>query len=80
MGSMRKRGNSYEFRVSLGYDMNGKKLEKRCTWKIPTGLTDKKAEKEARHRMELFEEQCRTGQYLDSSTRFADFTEIWLHD
>lgn len=24
MGSMRKRGKSYEFQVSLGYDMSGK--------------------------------------------------------
>ncbi len=80
MGSMRKRGSSYEFQVSLGYDMSGKKLEKRRTWKIPVGMSEKKAEKEARHQLELFEEQCRTGQYLDSNIRFSDFAEIWLHD
>ncbi len=80
MGSMRKRGKSYEFQVSLGYDMNGKKLEKRHTWKIPAGMTEKKAEKEAAHQLALFEEQCRTGQYIDSNIRFADFAETWLHN
>lgn len=80
MGSMRKRGKSYEFQVSLGYDMSGKKLEKRRTWKIPAGMSEKKAEKEAAHQLALFEEQCRTGQYLDSNMRFAEFAEIWLHD
>ena len=54
MGSMRKRGSSYEFQVSLGYDMSGKKLEKRRTWKIPMGMTDKKAEKEARRKHQIF--------------------------
>jgi len=80
MGSMRKRGKSYEFQVSLGYDMNGKKLEKRHTWKIPAGMSEKKAEKEAAHQLALFEEQCRTGQYIDSNIRFADFAETWLHN
>ncbi len=80
MGSMRKRGKSYEFQVSLGYDMTGKKLEKRHTWKIPAGMTEKKAEKEAAHQLALFEEQCRTGQYIDSNIRFADFAETWLHN
>ncbi|MBQ9948510.1 MAG: tyrosine-type recombinase/integrase, partial [Oscillospiraceae bacterium] len=28
----------------------------------------------------LFEEQCRTGQVLDNSTRFSEFVDIWLKD
>ena len=31
MASITKRGDSYRITVSCGYDMNGKKIIKRCT-------------------------------------------------
>jgi integrase len=43
-------------------------------------MTPKQAEKEAEHQAALFEERCRTGQVLDTNTRFADFVEIWWKD
>lgn len=78
MASITKRGNSYLFRVSCGFDGNGKRLMKSQTWTPPANLTPKQAEKEAQRQAVLFEEKCRTGQYIDSNTRFRDFTEIWL--
>lgn len=78
MASITKRGSSYLFRVSCGFDGNGKRLMKSQTWTPPANLTPKQAEKEAQRQAVLFEEKCRTGQYIDSNTRFRDFTEIWL--
>lgn len=80
MANITKRGSSYLFRVSCGFDGNGKRLMKSQTWTPPPNLTPKQAEKEAQRQAVLFEEKCRTGQYLDSNIRFADFAEVWLHD
>ncbi|MGN0678677.1 MAG: tyrosine-type recombinase/integrase, partial [Oscillospiraceae bacterium] len=80
MANIKKRGNSYLFRVSCGFDGNGKRLMKSQTWTPPPNLTPKQAEKEAQRQAILFEEKCRTGQYLDCNIRFVDFAEIWIHD
>lgn len=79
MASITKRGSSYLFRVSCGFDGNGKRLMKSQTW-TPPNLTPKQAEKEAQRQAVLFEEKCRTGQYINSNIRFTDFAEIWIHD
>lgn len=78
MASVTKRGSTYLFRVSCGFDGTGKRIMKSLTWTPPPSLTPKQAEKEAQRQAVLFEEKCRTGQFLDNSTRFGDFTEIWM--
>lgn len=80
MASITKRGSSYLFRVSCGFDGNGKRLMKSQTWTPPANLTPKQAEKEAQRQAVHFEEKCRTGQYINNNIRFADFAEIWIHD
>ncbi|MEE1280975.1 MAG: tyrosine-type recombinase/integrase [Acutalibacteraceae bacterium] len=78
MASITKRGDSYRITVSCGYDTNGKKLTKNCTWKPDSKMTPKQIEKELQRQAVLFEERCRTGQVLQSNTRFAEFAEEWL--
>lgn len=80
MANITKRGSSYLFRVSCGFDGNGKRLMKSQTWTPPPNLTPKQAEKEAQRQAVLFEEKCRRGQYLDNNIRFTDFADVWLHD
>lgn len=41
MASIRKRKNSYDIRVSCGYDVNGKQKFKQMTWTPPDGMTPK---------------------------------------
>jgi hypothetical protein len=65
MANIKRRGNSYSIRVSAGHDTTGKQIVKSMTWKIPTGMSDKKAEKEANRVAALFEEKVRTGQIAD---------------
>jgi integrase len=50
------------------------------TWKIPAGMSEKKAEREARHQAELFEEKVRTGQNAEQKIKFADFCDLWMKD
>ncbi len=80
MATIKKRGNSYLIRCYDGYDRTGRQIERTMTWKIPAGMSDKKAEREARHQAELFEEKVRTGQSAEQKIKFADFCDLWMKD
>ncbi len=80
MASITKRGSTYLFRVSCGFDGTGKRIMKSQTWVPPSSLTPKQAEKEAQRQAVLFEEQCRTGRILDNNIRFAAFVDLWMSD
>lgn len=79
MATIRKRGNSYQIRVSCGYDTNGKQVEQSITWKPAEGMTEKQIEKELKRQTVLFEEACNNG-FLTASTKFEDFAEQWFRD
>jgi len=64
MASIRKQKNSYLFRVSCGYDTNGKQIIHSMTWKPDKSLTVKQADREAVRQAELFEEQCKISMIL----------------
>ena len=80
MATIRKRGDTYQIRVSCGYNTNGKQITKTKTWKPDKDMTKKQADKELQRIAVLFEEQCENGQYMDSAVKFATFSEIWLKD
>lgn len=80
MATIKKRGSSYLIRCYDGYDQNGRQIERTMTWKIPAGMSEKKAEREARHQAELFEEKVRTGQNAEQKIKFADFCDTWMKD
>ena len=78
MASVTKRGGTYTIRVSLGYDSTGKQIQKFTTWKPSPGMTQAQIDRELERQKVLFEEKCREGSVLDSTTRFADFAEYWM--
>lgn len=80
MATITKRGDSYRFRVSVGYDSENKQIIKSMTWKPPVGMTQKQAEKEAERQAVLFEEKVKAGQCLNGNIRFKDFCERWFED
>ncbi len=80
MPTIEKRNNSYRITVSAGYDLQGKQIKKRMTWTPSEGMTAKQIEKELKRQAVLFEERCQSGQFIDSSVRFAEFSEIWMND
>ncbi len=76
MASITKRGKSYRFKVSAGYDAGGSQIVKTMTWTPPANMTTKRAEKEAQHQAALFEERIRKGQYVDEQrVKFQTFVE-----
>lgn len=78
MATIKKRGNSYQFRVYAGYDADGKQIEKTKTWKPPADWTPLRAEREAQRLAALFEEQVRTGCIGNGRVKFADFAAYWI--
>lgn len=79
MASIRKRKNSYEIRVSCGYDVNGKQKFKQMTWTPPDGMTPKQIEKEVNKQAVLFEESCFKGQ-ATANIKFEVFAEQWFEE
>jgi len=80
MATITKRGETYRIRVSCGYDINGKQIMRSTTWNPQPGMTKKQIERELQRQTVLFEERCRSGQFLDGSIKFAEFAEKWIHN
>lgn len=80
MATVRKRGNAYQIRVSVGYDSAGRQLEKSTTWKPPRGMTEKQIQKELERQKVLFEEQCKSGLFLDGNITLAEFSDKWFKE
>lgn len=79
MASIRKRGDSYQIRVSCGYDSMGEQVVQTMSWKPPQGMTEKQIEKELQRQAVLFEEKCLKGQ-VTSNVKFEDFAEQWFEE
>lgn len=80
MPTIEKRNGAYRITVSAGYDMQGKQIKKRMTWKPLPTMTEKQIQKELERQAVLFEEKVNSGQLLDGNIRFADFADYWLEE
>ncbi|MBP3854086.1 MAG: site-specific integrase [Ruminiclostridium sp.] len=79
MANIRKRGNSYQIRVSCGYDKDGNQVTKSMTWKPEPSMTEKQAEKEVQKQAMLFEERCLKGCTV-TSVKFEELAEKWFEE
>ena len=79
MATTRKRGNSYQIRVSVGYDAKGKQVVRTKSWTPDAGMTAKQIEKELLKQTIMFEEQCIKG-FVTSNIKFEEFTERWFEE
>lgn len=80
MATIRKRNNSYQIRVSCGYNVKGEQITKTTTWKPAPNMTKRQIEKELERQAVLFEEKCRSGVYLDGNIKLSDYVDIWIKD
>lgn len=80
MGRKYKKGNVFVFKVYDGYDENGKQIVRMKTWRPPSGISEKKAEKLAEEQLILFEKEVKGGRILDSQTTFEEFTNRWMKE
>ncbi len=79
MANIRKRGNTYQIRVSCGYKTNGEQVVQTMSWHPPEGMTAKQAEKEVQKQAILFEEKCLKGQVV-ANVKFEEFAEQWFEE
>ena len=79
MATIRKRGNTYQIRVSCGYDVNGKHKEQAMTWCPEPGMTKRQIEKELQRQAMLFEDQCMNG-FKTSAIKFEAFADEWFEN
>lgn len=79
MATIRKRGNTYQIRVSCGYDTSGNQVVQTMTWKPADGMNKKQIEKELQKQAILFEDKCMKGQ-VTANIKFQDFAEQWFEE
>ena len=79
MAAIRKRGNTYQIRVSCGYDRKGNQIVQTMSWKPDPNMTAKQAEKEVQRQAFLFEEKCLKGQ-VTANVKFEEFAEQWFEE
>lgn len=77
MANIRRRGNTYQIRVSCGYDTQGNQVVQTMTWKPAEGITPRQIEKEVQKQAMLFEEKCLKGQ-VTANVKFEEFAEQWF--
>ena len=79
MATIRKRGNTYQIRVSCGYDVNGDQVIQTMTWKPDEGMSKKQIEKELNRQAVMFEEDVIGGQ-VTMTKKFQTFAEEWFKE
>ena len=79
MATTRKRGSSYQIRVSCGYDTSGNQVVQTMTWKPEEGMSKKQVEKELQRQAILFEDKCMKGQ-VTANVKFQDFADQWFEE
>ncbi len=80
MATIKRRNNTYQITVSLGYDVNGKKIRKTTTFKPPEGVTERKADKLAEVFAHDFEQRCKGMTELKENMRFADLVAWYFEN
>ena len=79
MATIRKRGDTYQIRVSLGYDKNGNHKEQAMTWRPDAGMTERQIQKELNRQAVMFEEACMHG-YKAKAVKFEELAEEWFEE
>lgn len=79
MATIRKRGDSYQIRVSTGYDTKGNHKEQSMTWKPPEGMTERQIQKELNRQAVMFEESVNRG-FKSSAIKFEELSEEWFEE
>lgn len=79
MATIRKRGDSYQIRVSVGYDTKGNHKEQSKTWKPPEGMTERQIQKELNRQAVMFEESVNRG-FKSSAVKFEELSEEWFEE
>lgn len=78
MRGIRKRGESYTFTVSVGFDGNGKHIRKYMTFTPPAGISEKKRDKLVQEAYIDFYRRANGNKMLDENMRFHELAEKYF--
>ncbi len=79
MATVRKRGSSYQIRVSCGTDLYGNKIIESMTWKPDDGMTERQIQKELNKVVVHFEENVKKGiSKRDTKMKLQELCDIYL--
>lgn len=79
MANIRKRGNSYQIRVGVGYKPDGTQISRSMTWTPAQGMSERQIEKELNRQAVIFEEECRS-RSAGGIVKFEIFAEEWFSE
>lgn len=77
---IRKRGNTYEFNVSAGYDGNGKHIRNYSTYTAPEGISEAKADKFAMEAFVEFSHSAKGNKAFGENMRFNHLCDIYFKE
>lgn len=80
MASIEKRGETYRITACAGYDITGKQIKHRMTWKPESGMTARQIKKELERQAVLFEDKVQSGEITNGNIKLIDFIELWFKD
>lgn len=75
---VRRRGDTYEFTVSAGYDGNGKHIRNYTTFKAPEGVSELKADKLATEAYFEFSKKAKGNKAFGENMKFKQLCEIYF--
>ena len=75
---VRRRGDTYEFTVSAGYDGNGKHIRNYTTFKAPEGVTELRADKLAMEAYFEFAKKAKGNKAFGENMKFNQLCEIYF--
>ena len=78
MKGITKRGNSYRFTVSLGFDGDGKQIRKYTTFTPPSGVTPAKADKLVKEAYREFSDKCKGIKNLKENMKFSELVDMYF--
>ena len=80
MKGITKRGNSYRFTVSCGFNGNGKHIRHYMTYKPPEGVSGERADRMAQREYEEFYNKCHNIENENGSMFFKDLCTMYFNE
>lgn len=80
MKGITKRGNSYRFTVSVGFDGNGKHIRKYTTFTPSPDLSEKEADELAKVEYGKFKDSVNGNQKFSPNMKFSELARIYFED
>ena len=77
---IRKRGNSYQFTVSVGFDGDGKQVRHYMTYTPPANISETKRDKLVQEAYNEFRNKVEGNRAFNENMKFKDLAEMYFKE